>query len=128
MALAPPTVLRTQGAALVPPRGRRSFLRALHEVRAAQMPARHHVNGETRRRPRLHGDRLRCSSLTSQVGSSSLPQALHDVGPVGLRGRLFADQDPVLVERVAGSEDALDAAVSALVMAEYVRPSRTFRL
>lgn len=31
----------------------------------------------------------------------------------------FADQDPVLIERAAGSEDAFDAAVSALAMAEY---------
>lgn len=33
----------------------------------------------------------------------------------------FAEQDPVLLERAAGSEDAFDAAVSALRMAEHVR-------
>jgi hypothetical protein len=32
----------------------------------------------------------------------------------------FPDQDPVLRERAAGSEDAFDAAVSALVMARYL--------
>lgn len=32
----------------------------------------------------------------------------------------FTDQDPVLLEHAAGSEDAFDAAVSALVMAEHV--------
>jgi hypothetical protein len=32
----------------------------------------------------------------------------------------FPDQDPVLRERAAGSEDAFDAAVSALVMAEHL--------
>jgi hypothetical protein len=32
--------------------------------------------------------------------------------------RRFPEQDPVLMERAAGSEDALDAAASALVMAE----------
>ena len=31
----------------------------------------------------------------------------------------FADQDPTLLERAAGSEDAFDAAVSALVMAAH---------
>jgi hypothetical protein len=33
--------------------------------------------------------------------------------------RRFADQDPVIRERAAGSEDAFDAAVSALVMARH---------
>ena len=32
----------------------------------------------------------------------------------------FPDQDPVLLERAAGSEDAFDAAVSALVMAKHL--------
>jgi hypothetical protein len=32
----------------------------------------------------------------------------------------FPEQDPVLLERAAGSEDAFDAAVSALVMAEHL--------
>ena len=31
----------------------------------------------------------------------------------------FASQSPEMLERAAGSEDAFDAAVSALVMAEY---------
>jgi hypothetical protein len=35
--------------------------------------------------------------------------------------RHFVDQDPLLLERAAGSEDAFDAAVSALRMAEHVR-------
>jgi hypothetical protein len=34
--------------------------------------------------------------------------------------RLFPDQDPVLRERAAGSEDAFDAAVSSLVMARHL--------
>jgi predicted nuclease with RNAse H fold len=33
--------------------------------------------------------------------------------------RRFASQPPEMLERAAGSEDAFDAAVSALVMAEY---------
>jgi hypothetical protein len=34
-------------------------------------------------------------------------------------GRCFPEQDPVLRERAAGSDDAFDAAVSALVMARH---------
>jgi hypothetical protein len=34
--------------------------------------------------------------------------------------RYSSDQNPVLLERAAGSEDAFDAAVSALIMARHV--------
>jgi hypothetical protein len=33
----------------------------------------------------------------------------------------YADQNPVLLERAAGSEDAFDAAVSAITMARHIQ-------